>query len=77
MIAPKGLSTKLKWQEVYNNFKVLCNNQQNTSNNILNNMTKILKTSSIKKAQDPLKKLIYDKIGDYFTSILRQDIYFD
>ena len=28
-IAPKSLSTKLQWQEVYNNFKVLRSNQQN------------------------------------------------
>ena len=73
MIAPKSLSTKLQWQAVYNNFKVLCSNQQNITNNILTDITNLLKKLSINKGQDPLlkiqkRKLIYYEIGDYFTS---------
>ncbi len=55
LIAPKSLSTKLQWQEVYNNFKALCSNQQNISNNILNDISNLPK-NSINKAQDPLEK---------------------
>ena len=68
-IVSSHLSSKNQWQDVYDNFRVLRSNQQNSTRTALKEITNIKETTN--EIQDLLprkRKTIHEEIGDYFNS---------
>ena len=66
---PPHLSTKLQWQDIYNNFKILRNTQQNHQKLPLKEISHDDKNKQKQNQDLPLKrKSIYQEIGNYFNS---------
>ena len=67
-IIPRHLSTRIEWQQVYNNFRILCSPTSKRNNNVLreiNTINSVCIESTISKVNK--KKNIHDEIGNYFN----------
>ena len=65
-IPPRRLSTKLQWQEIYTNFKILRSNHPRTP---LKEVSGNKEKKKVYNQDLPVKrKSIVDEIGDYFNS---------
>ena len=70
-IVPKTLSTRLEWQKVYNNFRILRSKNSNKRKNLQDTTNTSSTNNHIDEKQsneNTNKKIIIDKIGNYFNS---------
>ena len=52
---PQCPSTKIQWQEIYNNFRVLRSNHQNIDKDVLIDISNLPEKSTNNKAQNQLQ----------------------
>ena len=71
-IIPKHLSSKLEWQQLYNNFRILrcstTNNNKRKKLNDISNTIEVLNSNDENLQQNTKKSSIHNIIGTYFNS---------